>query len=495
MKKMNDNKMSYTQNFIDEVKGCLRNKDLNVVTKKELEVINSRITNLTSLSEGSTTGDAELMDIRVAIDGTIYDTAGDAVRGQVSELKSDLYNLYMTEDTDIVDLSNNNCYGCVFHKPTYVNKFKCLFTDNSIGNVTYVLAKTTDNTKISSGTSVLGIESKRFVVDINDYIDINMVLDESYVILVLQTDNVHIKIVNSTVSKYDAYICELNIEDNTIIQTYDILKNNYRFAMSFTGKIIGNHISVRKDGTGDFTTITEALSHFFYGDEVTIKLGKGKYNEVLNIGNKYDLIIMGEGADNCIIYNESGMYRNAPLTVSGNVFMENVGLYMYANDNFVPDISSQDTFAGYALHIDGDSRNINGFNYATFINCKFYSTAFPAVGLGTHQRQTIKFNNCEFIRNCTNDNYKYDNWKGAFIGHPDNGSEQNLIFKDCYFESNYGKSGNLRTDVGEPYNFNLTAINNTFYSNELGCDSFEYTTGQSVLHDSSHGNTSTNLNK
>ena len=48
----------------------------------ELNVLDARMDTFASLPNGSTTGDAELIDIRVAYDGVTYPTAGDSVRGQ-----------------------------------------------------------------------------------------------------------------------------------------------------------------------------------------------------------------------------------------------------------------------------------------------------------------------------------------------------------------------------------------------------------------------------
>lgn len=102
-----DEKFETKSQVIDETlesfDGILKREITDI--DSEVDVLKSRMDGFTSLEEGSTTGDAELSDIRVGANGETYDNAGTAVREQIKKVR------------------NENAYGNVFLNKDYTFTF------------------------------------------------------------------------------------------------------------------------------------------------------------------------------------------------------------------------------------------------------------------------------------------------------------------------------------------------------------------------------------
>ena len=125
----------------------------------------ARIDEIASLPSGSTSGDAELMDIRVKADGTTATNAGAAVREQVENLQvginreHDNFNKYLSNDKfDLINTSD----------PDYVTgKGYSGTTGNIVDNQNYYL---TNYIKISAADNVYAeISGSRGVFSFFDY--------------------------------------------------------------------------------------------------------------------------------------------------------------------------------------------------------------------------------------------------------------------------------------------------------------------------------------
>lgn len=76
-----------TAEELETIRNRLSTAENDIIAVSEKADLNSdRITNLATLSEGSTTGDAELIDGRVGYNGTTYSSIGNAIRGQAQGL-------------------------------------------------------------------------------------------------------------------------------------------------------------------------------------------------------------------------------------------------------------------------------------------------------------------------------------------------------------------------------------------------------------------------
>lgn len=133
--------------------------EITRATSKEM-VLSSRMDTFTRLEEGSTTGDAELIDARIGADGTTYSNVGGAIRGQVTTLKEDLTQL--SESVDGIDnnlLLNNYLDSGLFIKADgmYVVTSTKLISTNANTKSIYFRCK--KNTKYT----IRKMKSTRFV--------------------------------------------------------------------------------------------------------------------------------------------------------------------------------------------------------------------------------------------------------------------------------------------------------------------------------------------
>ena len=105
-------KLTTNTNNIKNINSQLDNK----ANQLDLEVESARIDSFTRLSEGSTTGDAELIDARVGSDGEVYSNVGNSIRTQINRMYSNIetyigkslkYN-YEWIDGGYIDNTNGN---------------------------------------------------------------------------------------------------------------------------------------------------------------------------------------------------------------------------------------------------------------------------------------------------------------------------------------------------------------------------------------------------
>ena len=247
-----------------------------------------------------------------------------------------------------------------------------------------------------------------------------------------------------------------------------------------------NIIIVAKSG-GDYTTITEAVARANDSstNPVTILIMPGVYEESVYIGGSRNISLVGINKKTCIITDKSGLRENAPLEISGEVYVSNLTIYAtYTDENVVIN-----NLGSYAVHCD-----YVGQGTIEFFNCDIISDCSSAIGCGTFSNQTIIFNKC-LLKSTNKTNYMSSWCYTVFLhGNTTSGTlNQSYILKDCEIHGVQDRVIRL-ANVGSE--FNVTFINNMIWSDtNKKDDSIIYFDGVVEINEKSFGNNVTILNK
>ena len=210
------------------------------------------------------------------------------------------------------------------------------------------------------------------------------------------------------------------IDNKTIVEKDGVLSIDTNDVNELKSALNAFHvIHVNANGTGDYTTIADAVAAA--SDNDTIVVHPGVYIESVHAYAK-KVHIKGVDRDTCILQYSGLDYANPPLEMAkGSV--ENLTINCLNS-------GTQGTNPAYCVHID----NNNAENQTLlFKNVRFYNPVHQAVGIGLRHNFELSFLNCEFEAYRQAALYCHD-WETSSTSADKTG--QKLVCKDCTFYNN-----------------------------------------------------------
>lgn len=447
------------QPLFDEYKTTI-DSEVNAQNDK-IVVLENRMNTFTSLPSGSTTSDAELIDIRVPASGfnnnKTYSTAGDAVRGQVSVLKEDISdetNRAKARENEIEELFSmptqeavNNWLNNHPEATTTVQDHSLTIDKMVIGTLGYVTPQMygakgngiDDDTvaiqnAIDSGASLIIFPKGTYLVSQANTSDIkNHALKLKSNITLVGYDASIIMNTNETLpsAPYSCYKpCFLadSISDFKIIGfdfkafTNIYLINSNRFIVD---NITSTHTNVKcsnfvLDGCDNFTFENIEIKDINSDTQSDgIHLNDGNSNGVFNNirGNTHDDFIAINARESLQNHNKTGIKNlifNNCVTLKGYSTRRAVRIYgsgqtidnIIFNDCYLisNDVNSGDGWSSLLftnnVNGTGDSSNEkNTVGKVIFNNCILQtSNDQPIIKVTQSNIEHLYFNNCTFIR-------------------------------------------------------------------------------------------------
>ena len=171
-------------------------------------------------------------------------------------------------------------------------------------------------------------------------------------------------------------------------------------------------IYVKKDGTGDFTNLVDAVNYVnsHYTVKFTVYIGNGTYNLVEELGSDYFENFIGVGL---ILDNEAHYIFSSNSKVICN--------YMGDNDNIKK----------YFSPFNANSGNHKGFTIENLtLECSNVRYAIHDEGNGQSEPYINKYLNCCITHDNSNNEKGYRQCIGGGLG-----SACEIIIKNCFFKS------------------------------------------------------------
>ena len=237
-------------------------------------------------------------------------------------------------------------------------------------------------------------------------------------------------------------------EEYKHVITEDFLSSELKSKLNPTNSISKNFVVVAKDGTGDFETITEAISYIDEGG--TIRIRNGIYNEQIDTRNK-EISIIGENKKKCIILSETGDYYSPPLEATCGYF-ENITF-------FVKDVGVAKDPLPYCVHIDFDYEVGKEIE---FFNCDFLNEHHACIGMGTRKDFKAIFRNCNFTTTkltATHGAFYFHDWEIGDVG------TSNVVLDNCNIINKNSAGVMIIHDLGvDGVTTNVTFRNTCLYN-------------------------------
>lgn len=176
-------------------------------------------------------------------------------------------------------------------------------------------------------------------------------------------------------------------------------------------------IIVSVDGSGDYTTIADAVAAAADGSTIYVK--NGTYTESLKL-NGIKVHIVGESEDKTILSYSAGDYFNPPMEATSGM-IENMTIHAI-------DTGEYEDLRAYCVHIDNNAeRN----SFLTFRHVTFINDVNQTIGIGLRPNFELRFENCTFVNTVGGDAFYCHDSEVSF----DDMTGQKLFVIDCTFKT------------------------------------------------------------